>query len=82
MATDLDPDRVAGRLASAELELTAKGYAEDLVQAALDRCSAYAASMVKSLRPEIRQQAYEDILNDQLRGAERWIENFKAGLER
>lgn len=65
-----------------ELELEAKGYRPGLVEMALERARSTAERKVAPIKHgDIRLAAFHDILQDELAGAEGWMDGVLASLD-
>ncbi len=87
----MTPDELAAQLRCAELELEIKGYGPESARRAVRRAIGSAMKTAERLRPEIREQAVDDLLPQELAGAERWIQgvqeaatrdDYRRGMER
>ena len=67
-------------LASAELELQAKGYPPSLIRAALARARGTAEYMAERLSEHIREQGFVDLLTREITKAEDWLVREQKGL--
>lgn len=74
--------QLTARIAVVELELSAKGYSPDDVAAAARYALRVAQGLSSHCRPEIREQAFGDLLDHQLRGAEAWLAGVAAARAR
>lgn len=61
--------------------LAAAGYPTAMIDAALKRASAATEVTVRPIRLAIRELAYYDVLQANLRGAERWIAQTRRQSE-
>lgn len=78
----MTPDELTSRLAVTQLELEAKGWPADSARAATKRAVRYSRSMSQGFSSGIRDQAFGELLDMQLRGAEAWLEGMAAARER
>jgi hypothetical protein len=78
----MEPQELTVRLLAAELELQAKGYPQPAAQTATKRALKYARSMSGVFGPEIRERAFRELLEDQLRSSEAWLEGVAAARTR
>lgn len=76
------PEEATKLMASAELELAAKGYSDALSRLAVSRALNTAEYRVADVSPAIQEQAFMDTLKAELRGAERWIHAQQAFLDK
>lgn len=65
-------------MAAKELELVAKGFPDVLASRAVERARGTALYKSTDIKPEIRQQAFRDILEAELTNAEIWAAREKA----
>ena len=64
-----------------EVELIAKGYPEATVRVAISRAQGTAQAKVRAIRAGIRDEAFLDILTDELSRAEAWVKQAAAYFE-
>jgi hypothetical protein len=75
-------DELSARLGLAELELELKGYPVAQAQTAVRRAAKLAAAGAERLRPEIQGAAMSDLLEDELAGAEGWLQGVRVAATR
>ena len=68
-------------IAQKHTELRAKGFEENLVNAAISRAQGMVRHKISPLREEIQPAAMIDYLRDELAHTERWITNTTAFLD-
>lgn len=73
-------EEIARLIAAKHAELSAKGYPEGVVTAALKRSMAIAMSTGGELRPEIREQGTLDLLRADLEHTEAWCDSYQASM--
>jgi hypothetical protein len=76
------PEEATKLMASAELELSAKGYSDALSRLAVSRALNTAEYRVADVSGAIQEQAFMDTLRAELNQAERWIHAQQAFLDR
>ena len=74
-------NRATSLLAIMQLELETKGYPSNLVAIALSRARGTAEYKSQPISPEIRGRAFLDLLWDELKGVEPWMQAQQAFLE-
>ena len=62
------------------MELFAKGYTSDQVDAAIKRSRHWAHSMCTKLPTHMRDEAFLSFFEDSLKGAEEWLDSMKSAL--
>lgn len=67
-------------MASAELELEAKGYSPGIIQVALERALGTARFRSSDISPSIQDRAFLDILTAEIGRAEGWATKMLAAL--
>lgn len=72
---------VASVLQNKQLELEAKGWSSDQAAAAVRRSRMWASRMSEKVNPAIREQAFIDLFNDNIAGAETWLTNMKNKVQ-
>jgi hypothetical protein len=75
-------DELARLVASKHAELSAKGFSDGVVNAALKRSMAMATELGDALSPEIREQGTLDLLRASLVDTEEWCSNYTASLSK
>lgn len=78
----MTPAEVTSRLAMAQLELMAKGHAPKDAETATWRAVRYAETMSGHVRPAVRGEVFEDLLELQLRGCDGWLDGVKEARAR
>ena len=73
-------EEIARLIAAKHAELSAKGYSEGVVTAALTRSMAIAMNTGGELRPEIREPGTLDLLRADLEHTEAWCESYQASM--
>ena len=73
---------IHARIQSAELELVAKGYTEQMAAAAVNHAYRHAASIAAKVRPEIRDMVLDDLFTEGMTHAEHYANRTMAGVSR
>lgn len=79
----MDPDRerrVVAAIDRTERTLWARGYTAAQAAAAVKTARKWAQGIAAQLSPEIKDQAFEELLNKRLATAANWLERTREGV--